>query len=122
MIWYFLMLLSCIHLFVSEGCNVTNTAETGSSKYVKGFVLDSLTNLPIDSAKIFLGSKPDSSFSLFETYTNSNGQYLFFLGNGTNGSGLLVVAEKGGYQKQKKSFSTALLDTATVNFKLSPIR
>ena len=106
-------------LLSQQSCNVINT-EKGGPKYVKGTVLDSLTSLPIDSVKISTGLKSDTSSLVFQTYTDSNGQYLFFVGTGTNSSGLVVIADKSSYQKQKKEFSTALVDTAIVNFKLLP--
>jgi hypothetical protein len=69
-----------------------------------------------------MGETADSTFLYHLGYTDVNGKYLFFFGVGTNAAGSTVVAQQLNYTTQRKQFSTAAQDTATVNFKLIPTR
>jgi hypothetical protein len=79
-----------------------------------GVVTDSLSGLPIDSAWVDLDSLPP-----FDTYTDSAGHYVRFMG--TPDINKYLYSGKTGYKtKRSAPFEVFSDETTLVNFELNP--
>ena len=114
----FIILAIVILLLSIIACNKNCVTRPHPTSLVRGYICDSLSNLPIDGVLVTTDTVDDTTQLNIFDYTDTLGFYNFVMAGG--GQDLPISAFKSEYLPKTKYFSVVATETVRVDFYLNP--